>query len=219
MLLSTSSSTRTLTSLVLLGILITALSGAVSVRAQSNEQPADETLFGGVESSGGYGAPTVAVTSIQGEAAVLVGGQGGWVLDRQVVIGGAVRGLATPPEANLVTIPEIESPQIQMGYGGFLLEYIGAPSSLVHYGAELVVGGGSAQLVEQDFEPRQDETIAQTGIFAGEAGVRTEINVTTFFRLGLSGGYRLVSGSDLETVSDDDLSGPYGQLSLRFGSF
>jgi hypothetical protein len=45
--------------------------------------------------------------------------------------------------------------------------------------------------------------------------------VTSFFRIGLSGGYRLVSGGDLEkaAVSNDDLSAPYGQLSLRCWSF
>lgn len=162
----------------------------------------------------------MAVTGVHGETALLVGGQGGWIINRQFVIGAAGRGLATLPDANIVTIPELEvDPQIQLGYGGLLLEYIGAPSRLIHYGVELVVGGGAAQLVPEDFDPRDGDAIDRTGVFAGEVGGRVEVNLTTYFRLGLSGGYRLVSGSDLLGVSDSDLSAPYGQLSLRFGRF
>jgi hypothetical protein len=106
-----------------------------------------------------------------------------------------------------------------------LLEYIGAPSSLFHYGAEVVVGGGNVELVgDQGFQAGpsvSDESVERSAVFAAEVGARAELNVTSFFRIGLSGGYRLVSGADLEkaAVSNDDLSAPYGQLSLRFGSF
>jgi hypothetical protein len=108
-----------------------------------------------------------------------------------------------------------------LGYGGLLLEYIGAPSELVHYGTQVVVGGGSVQLVDADYDPRDDGSLDRSAVFAVEAGARVEINVTRFFRLGLSGGYRLISGSDLEraSLSDSDLSAPFGQLSLRFGRF
>jgi hypothetical protein len=76
-------------------------------------------------------------------------------------------------------------------------------------------------LVDADYDPRDDASLDRSAVFAAETGVRVEINVTRFFRVGLSGGYRLISGSDLErtAVSDDDLSAPFGQLSLRFGSF
>lgn len=44
-----------------------------------------------------------------------------------------------------------------------------------------------------------------------------EINVFRWFRVGLEGGYRFVSGSDLAQASDTQLSAPYGQASLKFG--
>lgn len=47
------------------------------------------------------------------------------------------------------------------------------------------------------------------------AGV--EFNVFRWFRVGLEGGYRFVNDSDLPAISDDDLSGPYGQATLKFG--
>ncbi|MCS4201475.1 hypothetical protein GGP93_002931 [Salinibacter ruber] len=157
----------------------------------------------------------------------MVGGQGGWVLNRRFVLGGALRGIAPRPDVNLRnrSPSDPESAQVRLGYMGLLLEYIGAPSSLFHYGAEVVVGGGNVELVgDQGFQPGpsvSDESFERSAVFAAELGARAELNVTSFFRIGLSGGYRLVSGADLEkgAVSGGDLSAPYGQLSLRFGSF
>jgi hypothetical protein len=195
--------------------------------AQQSGGSQNETLFGSVQSSGGYGAPTVALTRLNGETAAMVGGQGGLVLNRHFVLGGAVRGVSPRPDVALQTrSPNVpESAQLQLGYLGLLIEYIGRPSSLLHYGAELVVGGGTVELVDdQAFRAGAtvtDESFDRSGAFAAEVGARAELNVTSFFRIGVSGGYRFIAGGNLEKadVSNGDLSAPYGQLSLRFGSF
>lgn len=44
-----------------------------------------------------------------------------------------------------------------------------------------------------------------------------ELNIFRWFRLGLEGGYRFVSNSDYPTLSNEQLSGVYGQVSLKFG--
>jgi len=187
----------------------------VPATAQVSGTDPDETISNGVRSSGGYGAPTVAVTSVNGEAAIVAGGQGGWILNRQFVIGGAGRGLVTLPDTDF----RGQSAQIQLGYGGLLLEYIGAPAKLVHYGAGIVLGGGIAQIVDLPFDPQFDGDLDQSTVFVAEPSARLELNVTTYFRVGLAGGYRLVQGSDLRGVSNTDLSGLFGRLSFRFGQF
>ena len=45
--------------------------------AQESEGSGDETLTGGLPSSGGYGAPTVALTTLNGEIAAMIGAQAG----------------------------------------------------------------------------------------------------------------------------------------------
>ncbi len=44
-----------------------------------------------------------------------------------------------------------------------------------------------------------------------------EINVFRWFHLGIEGGYRFVTDSDLPGISDRDLSGAFGQATLKFG--
>ena len=111
------------------------------------------------------------------------------------------------------------------GIAPALAQENGAPSNLLHYGGTLVVGGGNVELVgDQGFRAGpsvSDDSIERSAVFAAEVGARAERNVTRFFRIGRSGGSRLVSGAALEKAagSDGDLSAPYGPLSLRFGSF
>lgn len=132
------------------------------------------------------------------------------------MIGGAARGLVTLPSTTVAGRPA----QIELGYGGLLLEYIGAPWELVHYGLNLVVGGGGGRLVDDAYDdPQHDESLDQTAVFVTEAGGRLELNVTSYVRVGTGIGYRIVSGSDLQAVSDADLRGPYAELTLRFGRF
>jgi len=126
--------------------------------------------------AGGYGAPTVALTALNGETAAMIGGQGGWVLNRHFVIGGALRGIAPRPDVSLQNRSpgDPESARIQLGYAGLLFEYIGAPSDLLHYGADLVVGGGNVELVDDEGFTTgpsvSDDSFERTGVFAAELG-------------------------------------------------
>ena len=54
---------------------------------------ADQTLTGPYIESGGFGAPVVKMTSMMDEFAVLLGGRGGWILNRTFVLGGGGYGL------------------------------------------------------------------------------------------------------------------------------
>lgn len=201
----------------ILFVLIVGLGSVSPVVGQDTDAPEDNVLIGGIQQNGGYGAPTIALTAVNGDRAILVGGQGGWIINRHFVIGGGGRGLATDQRATLNGEPV----DLQMGYGGALVEYIGAPSRIVHYGAEVLIGAGGAQLLDESSagDPDDADVLENTSFFASEVGGRLELNVTTFFRVGLSGGYRLIIGNDLPGISDVELGGPYGQLSLRFGSF
>ena len=54
----------------------------------------EETLLSGKLQSGGFGAPTVKFTLIDGLGAVLVGGYGGWLINHSFLIGVGGYGLA-----------------------------------------------------------------------------------------------------------------------------
>lgn len=177
--------------------------------AQQSGESQDETLTGDIQSSGGYGAPTVALTTLDGKTAVVVGGQGGWVLNRHFVIGGVFRGIAPRPDVDLRnrSPDDPESARLQLGYTGLLFEYIGAPSNLLHYGAELVVGGGVVELVDdQAFRlgvSVSEDRFDRSGAFVSEVGARRTqphllLPTRTQWRIPVRGWRKLGEGRRVE---------------------
>ena len=69
-----------------------------------------------------------------------------------------------------------------------------------------------------DFGPGRVEVgEVKDRIFVVQPTVGVEINVFRWLHLGLDGGYRFVNDSSILGVSDEELSGLFGQASLKFG--
>jgi len=54
-------------------------------------------------------------------------------------------------------------------------------------------------------------------IFAVQPSAGVEINIFRWLHLGVEGGYRFINDSNIEGLSDSQLSGAFGQATLRFG--
>jgi hypothetical protein len=54
-------------------------------------------------------------------------------------------------------------------------------------------------------------------IFVAQPSAGIEINVFRWLHIAVEGGYRFISGSQIEDLSNSQLSGPFGQATLRFG--
>jgi hypothetical protein len=58
-----------------------------------------------------------------------------------------------------------------------------------------------------------------TPLMVFEPSILAELNVTNFLRISAGGGYRIVTGSTLEGLSNADLSSYSISLNVKFGSF
>lgn len=177
------------------------------------EQP--RTLLSRPVHSGGYGAPVVSYTRFAGSDAVLVGGRGGWILNHQLVIGGGGFGLATPAERVGASLDQADY-RHTFGYGGLWLEYLIAPMNVVHASVGTLVGAGGISY--QRFRPHMED-MESTAVFVLDPVVAVEVNVTTFLRVALQGGYRVVRGVDLATLDNGDASGFTLGTAIKFGGF
>jgi hypothetical protein len=96
-------------------------------------------------------------------------------------------------------------------YGGLEQDIIFLSDSLVHGVFSLMIGGGSASL---------GEAVSVDRFFVGEIGGDAELNITSWMRLSVGGGWRMVQGvSDLEGVINEDLSGFFASVSIKVGRF
>jgi hypothetical protein len=177
----------------------------------------EETLMGNGEfSSGGFGGPVVKFTSINKHFGVLVGGQGGWIINHTFVIGGGGYGLVNKIRTNSIFLGERQL--LNFGYGGVELHYIHNSDKLIHYTVSLLIGGGGIGYRQPDGWEWDWDTNTQS-FFVMESTVRVMLNVASFFRVGIGGGYRFISGADLDDLKDSEISGPSAEIVFKFGKF
>lgn len=190
----------------------------------------DETLLGSNTDHGGFGGPVVKLTTIRGEIGSLVGGYGGWLIGHQLLLGGGGYGLVNDIRADASAEQRYTIDQrplfVEFGYGGLVLEYVAAPSRVVHFSVMTLLGAGSAtyrenRLDDWNFDSHGHSRIDRMdALFVAEPQVNIELNMTDWFRITLGGSYRFVSGlNDLTGLSNTDLSGPAGSVAFKFGSF
>ncbi|MCB2205864.1 hypothetical protein KQI65_14055 [bacterium] len=206
------------------------LISVLSLPATAQQQ---NTFFGSDVDHGGYGAATARLTSIKNADALLVGGYGGWLIDHRLMLGaggyGLVNELRARPEAEARYSYDGEPLYLNMGYGGFIMEYTIAPNDLIHFNVQALIGGGAVHYREHWYVGYEhhsnswddDEDYGPSDIFfVIEPAANVEFNMTSWFRMDIGASYRHVSGIDvLEGMKNEDLRGLSGNLTLKFGAF
>ena len=156
----------------------------------------EQTLLGeGKISHGGFGGPVVKFSNINNSLGVLVGGQGGWIINHTFVIGGGGYGLVNNIRTDKYILGEKQL--LTFGYGGVELHYINQSDNLVHYTVSMLIGGGGVgyRSAVKDFGWDWDNEA--NSFFVFEPGVRI----------------------DLDNLKNSDFSGPSAELVLKFGKF
>jgi hypothetical protein len=171
-------------------------------------------MLGSKLTHGGYGAPSLKVTALAGDALLLFGGEGGWVIGRGVVVGAAGYTSAT----SVVSPNALQSPagdaHLRISYAGARFGGIIRPLKRVHMTVGVIVGGGGATT------ENSGDTFHHTERFwIVEPDLGAELNVARYVRFGLSGTYRFVGGTDAPGFTPTRLNGPAAALTLRFGQF
>jgi hypothetical protein len=188
----------------------------------------EETLLDENFESSGYGGPVVKFTQIKDEFGLLIGGYGGWLINHTFMIGGGGYGLVNKIKAN----PEAQDLyysftgrplNIEMGYGGVILEYINNSNSLVHFAISTLIGGGGITYNERDdnnWDWSNDlNNKPHDAFFVVEPELKAELNIASFCRLNVGCSYRFISGVNIIGLKNSDLSGPSANITLKFGKF
>ncbi len=181
----------------------------------------DEVLLGRRVRSGGYGGPELRVSRLAGRTALLVGGRGGWVVNRHFVLGVGGFGSATTGVRTGWRLPSGREARLAMGYGGVDLGWVTRPARLVHLTANVLVGAGGATYGDgRAGDAAPDRAERPSDAFAVlEPGLAAELNVTPHLRVAAGASYRQVSGLRLPTLRAADLGGAAGTVIVKFGRF
>jgi hypothetical protein len=188
-------------------------SGLLLTLARPSEaQSQPESLFGGIGRVSGWGGPLLRAGDFAGQTGLFIGGRGGLLLGSGFTIGGMGVGLANDNIRETGGLGR----QLQFGYGGVYVEQMFAPNKLVHVSVGTLLGGGGAHWMDRNDRRIQTPT---DGFFVVEPEVAVEINVTRFFRVGLTGSYRSITGLGLSGLPAEPVNGAAAGLSFKFGKF
>ena len=162
-----------------------------------------ETLFGGggFRFSGIWGAFTNTYSFFDEDRGYHAGGNIGLEFGRSVYLGYAWNKLQDD-----IQLP-LGNTSFRLRQNNFILSIMPNSYALVHPVITFQTGGGRVTL--------SDGQSDRVFIFQPSAGM--ELNIFSWFHLGIEGGYRFVTDNDLPNVDQQALSSPFAQLSLRFG--
>ena len=194
------------------------------VREAENSQTLSDTIFSGDVLHGGYGGPVLKYSTVAGQNAWFFGGRGGWLINRRLTLGGGGFGMTNRVAAPLRAQDGIGvEDTLMFGYGGVMLSVHGRPTKLINGTLTLFAGGGGVTIWDEQLEgPREDYgwgPARNDGVFVFEPELMVNLNVASFFRVGVGGGYRFVRDLHLDGVENKDFSGAVASIMLKFGKF
>jgi|SRR5581483_1772079 len=172
-------------------------------------------------------APEVKETDFDHRASTLVGGSAGWITDETFFVGGAGYWLVSDRHDR------------ELGYGGFLFQWLAGGNNAVGFAARGLVGGGTATLTDTVSytvrvpgpvpivngrpDPSRVTFTNQTfsapvrfrdDFFLVEPGVDVRFRVTDRARVTAGVGYRLTAG---DRRDDSRVRGAVATVGLQFG--
>jgi hypothetical protein len=169
-----------------------------------------ETLFNQARVVGAFGGP-ITEYGLGNGLNTSVGGGGALVIN-SFFIGGY--GLASVDFEKLYDNGDVDV--LDIGHGGFWLGGTFQPYRLLHVYGSAKLGWGAINIDLNDNTPYRD----LDKIFVATPEIGVELNVTRWFRLAGTVGYRYVTGvSETLGLRDEDFSGAIAAVTLRFGWF
>lgn len=108
-------------------------------------------------------------------------------------------------------------PEIQLGYGGGIIEYYLMPKSLFTFSCGFFIGGGALSMKRESNVIVSENVISK--FFVMEPEVSAYVNVAKFVRVGFSASYRFTNGIDLYEYTDRDFMGVFFSFNVCGGWF
>lgn len=159
----------------------------------------DQTIFGnnGIRLTGIWGGSTSHFNTSANDFDFFTGGFFTFELNKKVLVGWSNYDLNTV----------INESRVNIASNDFILGYSPIPHKPIHPFFYSTIGNGRIN-VEGEGRGRGISLQPSVGV---------EVNVFRWLRLSLDGGYRIISGSQYDSINDRDLSGAYVGLRAKFG--
>ena len=199
---------------------------AFSQRYVDTHDPKDDeikSLLGKGNDLNGFGGVDFKVSDVVNNRVLIAGAQGGVLVNRKYIVGLGGYGIATEAKFDGLVGLDTKPLNLHGGYGGIVLGGIVGSKEVIHLIFPVLLGAGSVDVSDKNYftnTPNDAEfTIERSAFMVIEPAAQVEFNITENFRLAAGMSYRYITGTELQNVSDKDLSGGAVTVSFRFGRF
>lgn len=162
--------------------------------------------------------------------ALFIGGKGGLILNKHLMLGLGLWGKVTPlryrgdycrinKQSGQQVIVTNQRLGVDYGYIGGNIAYIVAPYKSMHYSFGFMVGGGTSNEYAINSNGSQGTTFNSPGFWLIEPTVNLELNLTSYSRIEMGLGYQLLFANYFESLSTSDISGLTISMLLKFGTY
>ena len=169
-----------------------------------------ETLFNQFKVRGAFGA-SIIEAGFKNDIGTSAGGGGGIVFNNMFL---GAYGMGSVDFGQLFDGSDIKV--LDIGHGGIWLGGTFPSHKLFHFYGSVRAGWGALNVEFDDVDKYSD--IDKIVVVTPEIGL--ELNVTHWFRITATAGYRWIDGANTNNgYKNDDFKGAIGALSFRFGWF
>lgn len=209
---------------VIAGCLLTSLSWAQQFTDKPNNDEV-KSIIGDNKEIQGFGNVDFRLGEVVDQQALIIGAYGGVLINKYFMLGVAGYGLATESKFEGFNPETSVARELNLygGYAGMLMGFKVASREIIHLSVPMIIGAGQIDISDDNYfdlaNGDNDFVLESSSFFVFEPSALIELNISHHFRLGFGAGYRLVKGSSLENLDDDDLSGFSGVVSFQFGKF
>jgi len=187
---------------ILTGLCLAALATMTATAAPVQALVNDE-----VENWGFFIRPELKITSVKSQTTELAGGILGTSVGRALYLGVGAYTLINSVNGDSGAL---KLKAFDIWYAGAHADYTLFSTALFHCSLSGFLGGGQVN------NSAAGSGAESANLFIAEPDLNLEFNLTTTLELGAGIGYRFVNGSDLDTLSNSDLSSWVGTIFFRW---
>jgi hypothetical protein len=166
--------------------------------------------------SGAFAAPVFKYTKLVNQSAFIIGGRGGWIINKRFVLGAGYYTLTSDVKTTYFDLQNNQNVMMNFNYGGLEFEYLLFNNKRFNLSFNMLVAGGGVEF----YVPDRSKRYPSTNLLLWEPQLSLEIEIYEWLHADAGVGYRMISYKyDLYDVTKNDLQGINVLLSFKMGKY
>jgi hypothetical protein len=166
--------------------------------------------------NGAFGAPVFKYTRLAGEPALITGVNGGWIINKRIVLGAGYYVLTSNVSSDYTDTEYNQNLLLDFNYGGLQFEYLLLYESRYNVTLNMLLGGGGLSFYLNDINRK----FSGRNLLVWEPQLNFEIELYEWLHADAGISYRMISAyKEVYGISENDLQGINILLTLKLGKY